>query len=141
MTIKRIKDFPEGSESLSNDDIVLIMDDPSNTSITKKISISQLATAITTSGISLSSELIQDTSPQLGGNLDLNASNIIGTGNLVINGSGNFMQGIFVSGASVVKSDTSQIVNSSGIYNMVQLTQAAYDALGSYDNNTLYFIV
>jgi len=141
MSIKRIKDFPEGFDSLSNDDILLIMDDPSDTSVTKKISIGELATAISTSGISLSSELIQDTSPQLGGNLDLNASNIIGTGNFVINGSGNFMQGIFVSGASVVKSDTSQIVNSSGIYNMVQLTQAAYDALGSYDNNTLYFIV
>lgn len=141
MSIKRIKDFPEGSSSLSNDDIVLIMDDPSNASVTKKISISELATAISTSGISFTTELSQDTTPQLGGNLDLDSRNIIGTGNFIINGSGNFTQGLFVSGAPIVKSDISQIANSSGIYNMVLITQLAYDALGSYNENTLYFIV
>lgn len=88
MSIKRIKDFPEGSDSLSDDDIILIMDDPSDTSTTKKISVSQ-----------------------------------------------------FVSGTMIVKSDTSQIPNSSGIYNIVKLTQSAYDNLESYDNNTLYIIV
>lgn len=46
MTIKRIKDFPDGSGSLSNDDIMLFMDNPSSTGTTKKISLSQLSSII-----------------------------------------------------------------------------------------------
>lgn len=46
MTIKRINEFPEGSGSLSNDDIFLFMDDPSNGGTTKKISLSQISAAI-----------------------------------------------------------------------------------------------
>jgi hypothetical protein len=46
MSIKRIKDFPDGSGSLSNDDIMLFMDSPSGSGVTKKISLSQLATVI-----------------------------------------------------------------------------------------------
>lgn len=46
MTIKRIKDFPDGSGALSNDDIILFMDDPNSDGITKKISLSQLSAII-----------------------------------------------------------------------------------------------
>ena len=46
MTIKRIKDFPDGSGLLSNDDIILFMDNPSSTGTTKKISLSQLSSII-----------------------------------------------------------------------------------------------
>ena len=46
MPIKRIDDFPEGSGSLSNDDVFLFMDDPSGTGVTKKISLSQISSAI-----------------------------------------------------------------------------------------------
>lgn len=46
MTIKRINEFPEGSGSLSNDDVFLFMDDPSGSGVTKKISLSQIADAI-----------------------------------------------------------------------------------------------
>lgn len=46
MSIKRINEFPEGSGSLSSDDIFLFMDDPSNGGVTKKISLSQVAAAI-----------------------------------------------------------------------------------------------
>jgi hypothetical protein len=46
MSIKRLNELPEGSGSFSSDDIMLFMDNPSGTSTTKKISISQLATAI-----------------------------------------------------------------------------------------------
>lgn len=42
MTIKRINEFPEGSGSLSSDDVFLFMDDPSGSAITKKISLSSL---------------------------------------------------------------------------------------------------
>lgn len=46
MTIKRIKDFPDGSGSLSSDDIMLFMDDPNSGGTTKKISVSQLSSII-----------------------------------------------------------------------------------------------
>jgi len=52
MSIKRINQFPEGSGSLSNDDVFLFMDDPSNGGITKKISLSQIANAIGGGGVS-----------------------------------------------------------------------------------------
>ena len=37
-------------------------------------------------------ELSEDTTPQLGGNLDLNGNNVSGSGNFLINGSGSFTQ-------------------------------------------------
>lgn len=46
MTIKRINEFPEGSGSLTSDDIFLFMDDPSSGGVTKKISLSQITVAI-----------------------------------------------------------------------------------------------
>lgn len=46
MPILRINEFPEGSGSLSTDDILLFMDDPSGSGITKKISLSEISSAI-----------------------------------------------------------------------------------------------
>lgn len=46
MPIKRINEFPEGSGSLSTDDVFLFMDDPSGSGITKKISLSDISSAI-----------------------------------------------------------------------------------------------
>lgn len=46
MPIKRINEFPEGSGSLSSDDIFLFMDDPSGSGITKRISLSDISGAI-----------------------------------------------------------------------------------------------
>jgi hypothetical protein len=46
MSIKRINEFPEGSGSLSNDDVFLFMDNPSGGGTTKKISLSQIEDAI-----------------------------------------------------------------------------------------------
>lgn len=43
MSIKRIKDFPEGSGSLSDDDVFIFMDDPSGSSVTKKVSLSSIS--------------------------------------------------------------------------------------------------
>ena len=48
MSIKRINEFPEGSGSLSSDDILLFMDSPSGSGITKKIALSQISNTITT---------------------------------------------------------------------------------------------
>jgi hypothetical protein len=46
MPIKRINEFPEGSGSLTNDDVFLFMDDPSGSGITKKISLTEIGSAI-----------------------------------------------------------------------------------------------
>lgn len=40
-------------------------------------------------------ELLEDTSPQLGGDLDLNNNNIIGTGNVIVNGTINANSGVY----------------------------------------------
>ena len=42
---------------------------------------------------------------------------------------------------SQVKSQPDGIANASGINNIIYMTQAAYNALGSKDANTLYYIV
>lgn len=44
-------------------------------------------------------------------------------------------------GKSVPSSDATGIANASGVTNLVKITQANYTALGSYDANTVYFIV
>lgn len=46
MPVYRINQFPEGSGSLTSDDVFLFMDDPSGSGITKKISLIQLNSAI-----------------------------------------------------------------------------------------------
>jgi len=46
MTIKKIKDFPSGSGSLSGDDLFLVMDDPVGGGITKQITLNEIASAI-----------------------------------------------------------------------------------------------
>lgn len=48
--IVRINQLPEGSGSLSSDDIFVFMDDPSNGGVTKKISLSQISASIGGSG-------------------------------------------------------------------------------------------
>lgn len=50
MGIVRVNQLPEGSGSLTNDDIFLFMDDPASGGITKKISLSEIANAISSSG-------------------------------------------------------------------------------------------
>lgn len=46
MSIRRIKDLPEGSGSLTTDDIFLFMDDPTGSAVTKKISLSEISSVI-----------------------------------------------------------------------------------------------
>ena len=98
-------------------------------------------TAVAGGGGGGMSDVVDDTTPQLGGNLDLNSKDLTGTGDMIITGSGNFTQGVFLNGATAVKSDTTSIANASGVTNMVKISQTHYDALGSYDANTVYFIV
>lgn len=46
MSIKRIKDFQDGNTSLTEDDIFLFMDNPSGDGITKKVSLSTIASLL-----------------------------------------------------------------------------------------------
>ena len=48
MAIIRINELPEGSGNLSNDDVFIFMDSPSSGGITKKISLSELKSIVTT---------------------------------------------------------------------------------------------
>ena len=52
MSIKRINEFPAAS-GLTSDDIFLIMDDPSGSALTKKVSVSVLQSGLVQSNIGL----------------------------------------------------------------------------------------
>lgn len=60
----------------------------------------------------------------------------INYGNHSVNTSGE------ISGSGLVVSDTSLVANSSGINNIVSITQSDYDAIGNgnYSDTTLYVI-
>jgi len=112
MSIKRINEFPEGSGSLSNDDLFIFMDDSSGSGVTKKITLSQLFAAAT-------------------------VKSIAGSGNISVSSvSGNFTIG----SSGLIKSDITGITAASGISNMIQISQANYDALVTKDSSTLYVI-
>jgi hypothetical protein len=52
MSIKRLKDFPSASTGgLSDDDIFLMMDDPSGSGITQKVSLSTLSSVLTNTSL------------------------------------------------------------------------------------------
>jgi hypothetical protein len=60
MSIKRINEFPEGSGSLSSDDILLFMDSPSGSGITKKIALSEITSTVTTGLIPSNTGLVSN---------------------------------------------------------------------------------
>jgi hypothetical protein len=164
INIKRLKDFPEGSGSLTADDVFIFTDNPSGVGITKKITLSQLSNAIG-GGIS---DIVEDTTPELGGSLDARNFSISGVSTLTAT-SGNFtslrQNGVIVSvsghshlssnitdfnssvsgllPSGLVRSNTSGITGASGVNNIVYMSQASYDAIGSgnYNPSTIYFIV
>jgi hypothetical protein len=85
MPIQRINEFPEGSGSLSNDDVFLFMDDPSGDGVTKKISLSQIGNVIGGGNTVNVVQIGTYADPFIGGTLDLDASegNIF---DIIING-------------------------------------------------------
>lgn len=110
------------------------------------------------------SNIIEDTTPQLGGNLDLNNYNITGVGNINILGDITISQNIIASGfeipsgtsAQFLKADGSIDVNTylttgiisdtglagggSTVINIVTISVADYSGLGSYHPTTIYFV-
>ena len=67
----------------------------------------------------------------------LPVSNIIGSGNINVS---SFNKIFTVSSSGLVQSTTTNIPGASGIVNIVQISQANYDALSTIDPNTIYFI-
>ena len=76
------------------------------------------------------SNVVEDTTPQLGGDLDANGNDIDMGTNVITDAKVGYW----------VPSNTSAVSNSTQVTNLVMITQSNYDALGSYDANTLYFI-
>lgn len=114
------------------------------------------------------SGVVDDTSPQLGGNLDLNSKDLTGTGDINITGSGQFSSkiqasslvktggtssqflkadgsidsSVYITGiaSNVVSNTTVGGANTVAVTNIVTITSGNYASLGSKDANTLYFI-
>ena len=153
MSIKRINEFPDGSGSLSNDDVFLFMDDPSGDGVTKKISLSQISSAIggggggaelndLTSVVTWANvpdaNITESSVIQHSGALRLTESQIVDFGDYVASGDN---ISLLTNDSLYVASDVTGITGASGVNNIVQISQADYDALVTYDTNTLYFIV
>jgi hypothetical protein len=157
MSIKRINQFPEGSGSLTSDDVFLFMDDPSNSGITKKISLSQIGDAIGGNASILKSTY---SSANEGGEIQLATpvnSSLSGTVIIdvyqdklrIFEGDGNSRGGYFDlttmgNNASTnlfgIPSNTGLVPNSASITNIVNISQANYDALVTKNSTTLYVI-
>lgn len=120
MGIKRFYQFPEGSGSLSADDIFLFMDNPSSSGVTKKISLDQLGDALNIVVSNPFDQTLNTTdSPTFSG----------------ITFSDNTTQ----TTAGII-SNTGAVSGSLLINNIVQISQVNYDSLPIKDSNTLYII-
>lgn len=84
--------------SPSSDDLVVTVNDPGGTPANRKVTIANLAAAIKAAQ-SLLADLSEDTTPQLGGNLDVNGNSIVSSSNgdiqLTPNGTGDVVLGNF----------------------------------------------
>jgi hypothetical protein len=113
MSIKRLKDLPDGSGSLSNDDIFIFMDDPAGSALTKKISLS-----------TLSSDLPYDNTAS-----NLSATNVKAA-----------LDELASDITYSIPSNTGLVPNSTSISNIVNISQTNYDAIVTKNSSTLYVI-
>lgn len=67
MPLVRINQLPDGSGTLSNDDILILMDNPSSGGTTKKISISELSSLIGGGGGPITASDITDFNASVSG--------------------------------------------------------------------------
>ena len=93
-------------------------------------------TSLYIGGSSVSASVVDDTTPQLGGDLDLNSSDITGTGNINITGGATVSGTVSASDASVASGHI--ILNSSGakIIGVVTATSFVGDVTGNADTAT-----
>ena len=86
-------------------------------------------TGIFIEGSSVSASVVDDTTPQLGGNLDLNSSDITGTGNINITGGATVSGTVSASDVSVASGHI--ILNSSGAKIIGVTTSTSFSGSGS----------
>jgi hypothetical protein len=67
---------------------------------------------------------------------DVNTSGVANLDGLVYNSSTDYWEP-----KHIVQSETTGITGASGVNNIVKINQADYDNLGSYDPNTIYFVI
>jgi hypothetical protein len=115
VSIKRINQFPDGNNNLTGDDILLFMDSPSGSGVTKTASLSELSEFITSSGVGISL--------------------ISGTGILIQNNPNNYT----INSLALI-SNPSGIPGATAVTNIVQISQNDYNNLSTVDPNTLYII-
>lgn len=126
-----------GSDRITN--VISLTQEEYNSTIPESGILYIITDASGTNGIN---SLLEDTTPQLGGDLDINNNNIIGTGNIEINGSGNFSNGVYINDAPAIKSDTTGISGvASGVYNIVVVDQNTFDNIATKNPNTIYYII
>jgi hypothetical protein len=113
-------EFVVGSGGGGSTTFAGLTDTPANFSSAggKFVKVNSGATALefvaSSSGGSGISEVVEDTDPQLGGDLDLNSKNITGAGNIIVTGSGSFAQNITASGFVKSGGTSSQFLKGDG---------------------------
>lgn len=151
MSIKRLNEFPDGSGSLTADDVFLFMDDPSGGGVTKKISLSQISSAIGGggSGAELNdltsvvtwanvpdANITESSVVQHSGALRLTESQIVDLGSYIASGEN---VSLLVNDSDYIASNTNIATGSDKVTNIVSLSQAEYDAI-TPSTGVLYFI-
>ena len=95
------------------------------------------------------SNVVEDTSPQLGGDLDAQSADISNvdtlTATTLVKSGGTASQFLKANGTvdsnTYLQSDATGISGATAVTNIVYMSQADYNALGSYDSSTIYYIV
>lgn len=132
MTIKRINEFPDGSGTLTADDVFLFMDDPTNAAVTKKVKFSDISNIIGGGGATTTAS-ISDFSTSVSGLIPV--KNISpGSGISIAHVSGVYTIN------SLLVSDSTNIPGATSVRNIVQISQWDYNNLEVVDPNTLYII-
>jgi hypothetical protein len=143
MSIKKINQFPTGSGSLTGDDIFLFMDDPSGDAITKKISLSELSSAIgvVSSGGNPFDQSLNTIDQPIFNRLSIESLDKDELVYIQLNPSGiRFSDGSEQNQAGVI-SNVNNISGASTINNIVKISQTNYDNIVTKDPNTLYVII
>lgn len=130
MPIIRINELPEGSGNLTNDDIFIFMDDPSDSGVTKKISLSEIAGAIGGGGVSISNSGDNRILTSTGTSTGINAES-----NLTFDGTTLAVSGVLDIDNIRIDGNTISSTNSNG--NIV-FSPNGNGNITNYTNNSIY---
>jgi len=123
---------------LKTNDIGANLGDLTSLSTTNKTNIVSALNEVVSGDSDDMENLIDDTTPQLGGNLDLNSNNITGTGNIVTTGNINSTGGLTMSGTitGTIITGTSFVGDGSALTNIDLVTDLTPQLGASLDLNS-----